>query len=179
MAAASERMAWAAEVVAPAPGERVLEVGCGPGALVALLAERGAEVVGVDRSAAQVDAATRRNRTAVEAGRVHLQAVALRDADLDAASVDVVVAFDVRAFWDSGAAATWATVDRVLAPGGRVVVAFSVMRPDTETAVVDSVAAHAAPHGLGITGLSRRPGTPIGSAAVLLHRPGPDELPGS
>jgi SAM-dependent methyltransferase len=164
-------MAWAVEVVAPEPGERVLEVGCGTGALVALLAGRGAEVVGVDRSAAVVATATRRNRAALDAGRVRLLTAPLLDADIPTAgSFDVVVAFDVRAFWDSGAAATWAVVDRVLAPGGRVVVAFSVMRSGTEDAVVGPVTEFAGRHGLVLTGVSRRPGAPIGSAALRLHR---------
>ena len=38
--AASERLAWAADVVAPAPADRVLEVGCGHGVLLSLLAAR-------------------------------------------------------------------------------------------------------------------------------------------
>jgi protein-L-isoaspartate O-methyltransferase len=37
---ASERLSWAAGVVAPSPSDRVLEVGCGHGVLVSLLAER-------------------------------------------------------------------------------------------------------------------------------------------
>jgi SAM-dependent methyltransferase len=175
VAAPSERMVWAVDVVAPTSGERVLEVGCGPGALVALLADRGAEVVGVDRSAVAVAGAARRNRAALQAARVRLQATPLLDADLGAAAFDVVVAFDVRAFWDPDSAATWAVVDRVLAPGGRVVVAFSVMRPGAEVAVVDAVAAHAARHGLVVHGVSRRAATPIGSAAVRLSRRGPAE----
>ena len=69
---ASDRLVWAAGVVAPQPGERVLEVGCGHGVLVSLLAERAGLVLGVDRSPAMVAAAGRRNRAAVHAGRVEL-----------------------------------------------------------------------------------------------------------
>ena len=36
----SERLAWAAEVVAPAGTDRVLEVGCGHGVLLSLLADQ-------------------------------------------------------------------------------------------------------------------------------------------
>lgn len=38
------------ELLAPKPGERILDLGCGTGALTAEIAARGAEVMGVDRS---------------------------------------------------------------------------------------------------------------------------------
>ncbi len=36
------------ELLAPRPGERILDLGCGDGALTARLAELGCEVIGVD-----------------------------------------------------------------------------------------------------------------------------------
>jgi SAM-dependent methyltransferase len=169
--AAPGRQSWAAGVVAPQPGERVLEVGCGHGVLAALLAERGGEVLAVDRSPAMVAAAGRRNRAAVEAGRVRLQAAALSDADLGPDPFDVVVGFDVRAFWDPAQQATWDVVDRVLAPAGRVVVAFSVMTPGTEEDVVAAVSRLAGARGLVPAGVHRRAAAAgIGSAAVELRR---------
>jgi SAM-dependent methyltransferase len=45
------------ELMAPIPGERILDVGCGDGFLTAKLAGLGCNVVGVDASAAQVEAA--------------------------------------------------------------------------------------------------------------------------
>lgn len=44
-------------LLAPRPGERILDLGCGDGALTRRLAETGASVVGVDSSAEQVAAA--------------------------------------------------------------------------------------------------------------------------
>src|SRR5688572_23689806 len=41
------------------PGERVIDLGCGTGHLTAQIAERGAEVIGVDASADMVDQARR------------------------------------------------------------------------------------------------------------------------
>lgn len=45
------------DLLAPQPGERVLDLGCGTGELMARIAERGAEVVGIDGSAEMVAAA--------------------------------------------------------------------------------------------------------------------------
>jgi SAM-dependent methyltransferase len=57
------------------PGDRVLEVGYGPGGLIRLLATRtqAAHVQGVDPSSAMLDVATRTNRAAARAGRVKLR----------------------------------------------------------------------------------------------------------
>ena len=84
---ASDRLAWAADVVAPGPADVVLEVGCGHGVLIALLADRARAVVGVDRSTKMIDAATRRNRAAIDAGRVRLRTAELVDAELEALGV--------------------------------------------------------------------------------------------
>ncbi len=45
------------ELLEPHPGERVLDLGCGDGALTAKLVEMGYSVVGVDSSAEQIEAA--------------------------------------------------------------------------------------------------------------------------
>lgn len=169
--AASERLVWAAGVVAPRPGERVLEAGCGHGVLVSLLADRGCEVLDVDRSPAMVAAAGRRNRTAVEAGRVRLQAALLQDADLGPRPFDVVVSFDVRALHDPAQQATWDVVDRVLAPTGRVLVAFSVMTPGADAALVDAVGRLATDRGLAVAAVHHGATVPMASAAVELRRP--------
>jgi trans-aconitate methyltransferase len=45
------------ELLAPQPGERILDLGCGDGALTAKLAALGCDVVGVDSSTEQIEAA--------------------------------------------------------------------------------------------------------------------------
>ncbi len=169
--AASERLAWAADVVAPAPADRVLEVGCGHGVLLSLLAARltTGSVVGVDRSATMTAAAGRRNRAAVEAGTVRLTTARLTDAGLEGQVFDVVVAFDVRAFW-TPPAPEWDVVDRVLAPGGRVVVAFSLMQGDVPASVEEGVRRLAGERGLAVVATHRGATRPFPSAAVELRR---------
>ena len=47
------------ELLAPHAGERILDLGCGDGALTIKLADMGCDVVGVDSSAPQIEAARR------------------------------------------------------------------------------------------------------------------------
>ena len=91
-------------------------------------------------------------------------------AEVRRAAPDVVVSFDVRAFWDPARAATWDVVSRVLAPAGRVVVAFSVMTPGAEEDVAATVARLAGACGLAVRAVHRRSAATIASAAVELHR---------
>ncbi|WP_369252003.1 methyltransferase domain-containing protein [Geodermatophilus amargosae] len=169
----SDRLAAVAGVVAATPGERVLEVGCGAGVLVTLLAAAvgPGRVVAVDRSARMVAAAARRNRAAVEEGRVRLLAAALVDADLGAERFDAVVAVDVRAFW-TPPAPEWDVVARVLAPGGRVVLGASVMRPGDADRVRAEVAAAAGRRGFAVTAAAQAGTDPFPTATIELRRPG-------
>ena len=62
------------ELLAPKPGERILDLGCGDGALTKKLADMGVQVVGVDASAEQIAAAQRLGLDArvVDAENLHL-----------------------------------------------------------------------------------------------------------
>ena len=169
----SDRLASVAAAVAARPGERVLEVGCGAGVLVTLLAEavHPGPVVAVDRSARMVAAAAWRNRAAVESGRVRFVAAALADADLADERFDVVVAVDVRAFW-TPPAPEWDVVARVLAPGGRVVLGASVMRPGDAGRVRAQVAEAAGERGFAVTAGRQADTVPFPTATIELRRPG-------
>lgn len=104
------------ELLAPQPGERVLDVGCGTGHLTRKIADAGAEAVGVDASAAMV-AEARRNFPE------------LRFEVADATTMRFDEPFDAIF---SNAALHWvkppeAAIERMAAamkPGGRLVVEF-------------------------------------------------------
>lgn len=93
---------------------RVLEVGCGTGALLVELAQLPCTVLGVDRSSPMLAAARRRS-----AGRVALLQGRAEALPLPAGSVDaVVLTFPTEYAY---AAATWQEFARVLIPGGQVI----------------------------------------------------------
>ncbi len=99
------------ELLAPRSGERILDLGCGDGALTAKLVEMGCDVVGVDGSAAQVAAARARGLDARVMDGEHLTF----DAAFDAVFSNAVLHWIKRA--DDVIAGVW----RALRPGGRFV----------------------------------------------------------
>ena len=108
------------ETLGAAPGERILDVGCGPGFYCAELAEEvgSGSVVGVDSSPAMLELAARRC-----AGQ---EAVELRPGEavslpIDDASVDAAVCVQVLEYVADPTVAL-AEIHRALRPGGRVVV---------------------------------------------------------
>ena len=110
----------AVEIAKPEAGERICEIGFGPGRTLALLAAAGAEVVGIEVSPDMVKIAARRNAEAINTGRMELHRgdgiqIPLPDDSLDAA----LAVYNVY-FWPDPAA-TIAELARTLRPGGRLV----------------------------------------------------------
>jgi ubiquinone/menaquinone biosynthesis C-methylase UbiE len=115
---ASERLAWAVEILDLAPDDRVLEVGCGHGVAVSLVCERleGGRITAIDRSPKMIAAAEKRTRA--HAGKVRLIASTIEDADLGDETFDKVFAVHVAALHRPGQ-----VLDAVrgrLRPGGRL-----------------------------------------------------------
>jgi trans-aconitate methyltransferase len=99
------------ELLVPRPGERILDLGCGDGALTELLVALGCEVVGVDASAAQVAAAQARGLDARVADGQALDF----DAEFDAVFSNAAL------HWMRDTPRLLAGVHRALRPGGRFV----------------------------------------------------------
>jgi ubiquinone/menaquinone biosynthesis C-methylase UbiE len=120
--AASERLAWAVDVLGVAPDDRVLEVGCGHGVAATLVCERldGGRLTAIDRSAKMIDMAARRNAEHVAAGRAVFETVELERADFGDERFDKVFGVHVAPLWKSDE--VLAAVGRCLAPGGALYV---------------------------------------------------------
>lgn len=99
------------ELLDPKPGERILDLGCGDGALTEKLIEAGAVVVGVDASEEMVRAACARG---IDARSVSAYELAF-EAEFDAVFSNAAL------HWMLDADAAIARVARALKPGGRFV----------------------------------------------------------
>lgn len=99
------------DLLAPCPGERILDLGCGDGRLTARLAARGVDVVGIDASPELVAAAR----------RLGLDARVMNGHDLDFASEFEAVLSNAALHWMRDPDSVLRGVWRALKPGGRVV----------------------------------------------------------
>jgi trans-aconitate methyltransferase len=99
------------ELLAPRPGERILDLGCGDGVLTKKLVDLGCEVVAVDSSLPQVEAA---KALGLDAHVMDAEALPFRD-EFDAVFSNAVL------HWIRRADPMIAAVCRSLRPGGRFV----------------------------------------------------------
>jgi ubiquinone/menaquinone biosynthesis C-methylase UbiE len=133
-----ERTLWAVEQLDPQHGERILEIGYGPGlAIEAILARVGTNgsVAGVDRSVVMTRQARRRNRQAVEAGRAEIIHGSVEQLPFIDNEFDGVLAINSMLFWPDPVA-NLREIARVTRPGGRLLL---VHQPRTEVAVASIV----------------------------------------
>lgn len=116
----AERHVWAVETMNVRPDDRVLEVGCGHGVAVGLVARRltgTGRITALDRSVSMADAARARNAAHITSGRAEILHTDLADARFTDGAFDKVFAAHVGTLWlgpyaEAGLLAPW------LVPGG-------------------------------------------------------------
>ena len=102
------------EWLAPQPGEQVLDLGCGDGALTEKLVAAGCRVIAIDSSAEQIGAARARG---LDARRARAETLPFKE-EFDAVFSNAVL------HWIPDADGVIAAVHRALKPGGRFVAEF-------------------------------------------------------
>lgn len=103
------------ELLAPRPGEKVLDVGCGDGVLTAKLEAAGCQVLGIDSSPQMVAAACQRRVDARVMDAADLAAASELEGRFDAVFSNAAL------HWMHPPETVAAGMARVLAPGGRLV----------------------------------------------------------
>jgi ubiquinone/menaquinone biosynthesis C-methylase UbiE len=96
----ADRLVWAVEMLELSPSDRLLEIGCGSGVAASLVCERliSGRIVAIDRSAAMIQLASKRNRTHLASGKAAFLATALGEAELGEQRFDKAFAVNVGLF---------------------------------------------------------------------------------
>ncbi len=105
--------------------DQVLDIGCGPGHALQMLATKAREglVAGVDPSELMADIAVQRNAAAVRAGRVRVAIAPVEHLPFAASSFDKILCVHAIYFWQDLHAA-FAEIARVAKPGGVLMLLF-------------------------------------------------------
>jgi ubiquinone/menaquinone biosynthesis C-methylase UbiE len=132
------RAQWTVEVLALSRGDRVLEIGCGPGvalkACLTIMAESG-DVVGVDHSDVMIKLARRRNSLAVQSKRLKLITGTIDDVPADEGPFDRIFSINVIQFITDKEAFVANCVKR-LAPNGVLATTYQPrIKPSREAAL--------------------------------------------
>ena len=153
------------------PGDRVLEIGGGHGVAATLIADQleTGHVLGVDRSAKMVEAATRRNRAHVDAGRARFVTSSVERWDAAGAEFDKALAINVRLFGDPGHPGIAAVRDS-LVPDGRLCLVFQPPSAAGVGTLLASFTRALEANGFGIERAEVREIAPVPAAGVLARR---------
>ncbi len=130
MSKLSPRLQTILDSLSLVPGLRVLEVGCGPGALARAMAARvapGGHVLGLDRSARAIAQAVAGSQAEIASGKLSFRRGAVEDFELLAGEpqFDLIVAVRVGALdgrHPQAGRRAWPRLLAALTPGGRIVI---------------------------------------------------------
>jgi ubiquinone/menaquinone biosynthesis C-methylase UbiE len=121
----NERFLWALSVLSPSPEDQILEIGCGNGILTEQIANRldSGCVTAIDRSAAAMKQAGKRNAENINEGAVKLITGDFAKASFPQHQFDKIVAFNVNIFW-KGTDKDFQLIRHCLKPAGQLYVVY-------------------------------------------------------
>lgn len=122
---------WGLGHVSVGEGFTILDIGCGGGRTIAMLAEKAAngKVYGIDYSPTSVATARRYNARRIEAGQVEIRHGTVSELPFADQAFDLVTAVETLYYWPDPVA-DLKEVLRVLKPGGHVVVIAEAYKGD-------------------------------------------------
>ncbi len=135
----SERLDWALQVFDPQSDDRILEVGFGPGLSIQRMAEMVTEgwIAGIDISELMLAQAIKRNRAAIEAGRVELKQASVEQIPYPDAIFNKALVINSLHHWPAPEESHLVEVRRVLVPGGSVSIVEQPRWVNTKEQLVD------------------------------------------
>lgn len=115
-----DRFRWAVEFMDIKPGDHILEIGCGAGIAVTLIAEQLSKgtITAIDQSESMVKKASARNAAHIASGKAIFIPVALTSVSLKDRYAKIF-AFNVSLFWKESPKEL-AVIKRLLAPNGKL-----------------------------------------------------------
>ncbi|MDL2289200.1 class I SAM-dependent methyltransferase [Clostridia bacterium OttesenSCG-928-F22] len=124
-----EMTVWALDGLAIKREDSVLDIGCGGGRAVSLLAERAQHVTGIDYSPLCVESAKEMNRQYLAEGKVEILEASVSSLPLENACFDFVTAIETIYFWPD-IVHDFSEVHRVLLPGGAFCIVCEMFRQE-------------------------------------------------
>lgn len=133
---------WVVDLLGVEPGERVIEIGFGPGVGLELLASAApsAKIAGADVSEEMLRQAATRNKAAIENGQIELRLSSAENLPFPDRSFDKALSINSLHIWPDPAAGL-REVWRVMKPDGRLAFAFTPQSGQGTEGLVPIVAA--------------------------------------
>jgi SAM-dependent methyltransferase len=143
-----DRIAWAVDLLDPHPDDTILEIGCGHGAAVCLIAPRlqTGVITAIDRSPNAVARATAVNRDHIASGTARILPATLQDLEPGGEGYGKIFAVNVNAFWLQPEKQL-PDARRHLAPGGTLLLVLEAPSADRARHFLTAMPTYMEQHG--------------------------------
>jgi cyclopropane fatty-acyl-phospholipid synthase-like methyltransferase len=145
------RLIWAVDMLAVAPSDRLLEIGCGYGSAVSLICSNliDGTITAIDRSENRIKIAEKKNAKHIADGKANFISAPLHEVDLGQSQFNKIFAVNVNLFWKKAARELEMIKDRLF-PGGAVYLINHPPAADKLCHIADCTAQNLLDAGFGI-----------------------------